>query len=421
MSQKKFLKGAFILTIGGILVRIFGFFFRIILKNRIGTANVGIYEMIMPVFALCFATAVAGFEVTVTRFAKSGKNSIIASCFIISFILSITMTTIVYAGAPFIATYIFHNELCTRPVQLLSLSLPFSCVHSLAASYFIGREKTGFPVLSQLAEQIVRIAAIFVITAKNPTPSAAVLSLVLGEFFSAGLSVFYISGKKALFSPALKNNIKPICSMVLPIASNRILLHILQIAEASLIPMMLQIYGYSRGNSLEIYGIIMGMAIPVILFPAALTNSVAQLLIPNVSCNEKNPATLKKISGRAFYFSIIFGGLCIFFYITIGNRIVCRIFNEPSLKYYVTCLSFISPFIFLSSTYKSMLHAVGRTMTVLAGSMLSELINIFFIVFFIPKIGINAFLLGMVISQCIYATCNMINFNRYIIKINTPE
>ena len=45
----------------------------------------------------------------------------------------------------------------------------------------------------------------------------------------------------------------------------------------------LQLFGYSSHQALSAYGVYTGMAMTCILFPGALTNSIAVLLMPTIS------------------------------------------------------------------------------------------------------------------------------------------
>ena len=63
-SQKKhpLITGTVILTLTGLITRVMGFFYRIFLSHTIGAEGVGIYQLIFPVYALCFSFAVAGIQ-----------------------------------------------------------------------------------------------------------------------------------------------------------------------------------------------------------------------------------------------------------------------------------------------------------------------------------------------------------------------
>ena len=63
MSQKHFLlKGTFILTVVGILTRVMGFFYRIFLSRSFPAEEIGLYQLIFPVYTLAYAATSAGIE-----------------------------------------------------------------------------------------------------------------------------------------------------------------------------------------------------------------------------------------------------------------------------------------------------------------------------------------------------------------------
>ena len=51
MDKKSFVKGAGILAISGIIVKIIGAVFRIPLMNIIGSEGIGLYQMAYPIYA----------------------------------------------------------------------------------------------------------------------------------------------------------------------------------------------------------------------------------------------------------------------------------------------------------------------------------------------------------------------------------
>ena len=68
MSEKHtILKGTFILTATGFLSRFIGFFYRMFLSHTFGEESVGLYQLIFPIYALCFSLTTAGIEVALSR------------------------------------------------------------------------------------------------------------------------------------------------------------------------------------------------------------------------------------------------------------------------------------------------------------------------------------------------------------------
>ena len=93
MSQKHFLlKGTFILTVVGILTRVMGFFYRIFLSRSFPAEEIGLYQLIFPVYTLAYAATSAGIETALARLvaASSAKAySYLKAALLCSLFLSI--------------------------------------------------------------------------------------------------------------------------------------------------------------------------------------------------------------------------------------------------------------------------------------------------------------------------------------------
>ena len=445
MSKKNFLKGAAVLTAAGIITKIFGFFFRIMLSRETGSEGMGLYQLVMPVMAVCTALCISGFDAAVSRFcayytSKGDRHSAAVYtvlCFLMSMAACTVCTLAVYRFSGVIAHRVFKNDECSPLIKTLVLSLPFSCIHTIVCSHFIGRSKVWLSALSQLLEQIVRILSVYLLIrlyrsrGEMCDASIGIAGLVIGEIFSAALcSEVIIIHKKRYAGYLLPQNmavppeashggkllpyIRKIMKMSFPISANRLMLHVLQSVEAALIPMMLQVHGMSLSEAMSAYGIVTGMAMPVILFPAALANSVSTLLLPSVSKISDDGEALKKSASGALLFSLLFGFFCITGFMTAGAGFAAYIFNEPSLSGYIRILAWLCPFMFIGTTFKSMLHALGKTAPVLFASMLSESISIVFIVVFMPRFGISAYLSGLLAAQSVNALLCLFFFAKAI-------
>lgn len=432
MSKKSFIKGTFILTFAGVLTRILGFFFKIYMSRIIGAKGMGLFQLVMPVCAVCYAIGISGFEVAVSRLTavhtSKGRNGsaygIAILCQAFSLIISVICCIFIRINADIIAKYFFHNADCAPLIRIIILSLPFSCIHCIVSGYYLGQEKTGFPAFSQLAEQIIRIASVYIIVkiTGRADASMGVLSLVTGEAGAAVISISSIifakrkAGKIVFSKNGIKEHTKEIFHTALPVSSNRTALHGLQSIEASLIPYMLIKSGLTSVEALSLYGIVTGMAMPIILFPATLSNSVSLMLLPSVSKIKNNTEKLKESGMNALWFSLVFGFVCIIFFETLGASIGAYCFKEEEVKTYIRILAWLCPFMFLSSTYKSILNALGKSSLVFANNMLSEAVCLICIVVLIPKLGIRAYLIGLLVNKAINSLLQMRSYFSYLKK-----
>ena len=66
-SRHPLITGAAILTLAGIITRFIGFFYKIFLSHTIGAEGLGIYQLVFPVYSLCFALVVSGIQTGISR------------------------------------------------------------------------------------------------------------------------------------------------------------------------------------------------------------------------------------------------------------------------------------------------------------------------------------------------------------------
>lgn len=156
-------------------------------------------------------------------------------------------------------------------------------------------KKPGFPAAIQLVEQFVRVGSswlIFQILLSGNLPvtaSVAAAGGLVSELFSALISLIFISCMfqgnffSSLHKISLAETLGDISVTALPMTVNRLFLTLLSAIEAVLLPQRLRIYGLTQPESLAVYGIFTGMALPLILFPSAVTNSASAMLMPSVA------------------------------------------------------------------------------------------------------------------------------------------
>ena len=165
-SKHTLVRGAFILTAAGFISRFMGFFFRIFLSHAFGEENVGLYQLIFPVYALCHSISTAGIETALSRTVarkislsrhREAKTALfIALFFTVS--LSILEIILIQQNATFIAGHFLGDIRCSEMLVIISYALPCAAVHCCICGYSFGLQKAEIPAVSQLVEQSVRIA-----------------------------------------------------------------------------------------------------------------------------------------------------------------------------------------------------------------------------------------------------------------------
>ena len=73
LSPKKraFLTGTILLTSTGFACRVLGFFYRIFLSRTIGAEGLGVYNMVHPIFGICFALCAGSIQTALSQHIAS--------------------------------------------------------------------------------------------------------------------------------------------------------------------------------------------------------------------------------------------------------------------------------------------------------------------------------------------------------------
>lgn len=442
MSKNNILKGTLILTIAGFATRLIGFFYRIFLSNSLGAKNLGIYQLVFPIYGICFTLYASGIQTAISQLiaAEQGKNStcnnrskVLRSGMILSVSIALILSFIVYRYANEIASKILLEPACAGSLRVMSYVFPFCGVTACINGYYLGLKKAGVPAATQLFEQIVRVTVVYFFALyfggsnHKVTCELAMLGVVIGEI---GSNLFNICSmflrtriKKCIIPP--RSTILPkLIKLTLPLTGNRLIISILHSFEAILIPSMLQKSGLSNVEALSFYGILNGMAIPFILFPSTITNSFAILLLPTVSEAQakNNNKLISRTSALSIKYSVIIGILSTAIFIIFGDSLGILVFHNKTAGVFLTILSWICPLIYLTTTLGSILNGLGKAHLTFFNSVTGISIRILFLLFLIPSKGIYGYLIGLLVSQLVITTLDIIAIWKNVkIQVNSVD
>lgn len=415
------------MTAAGVLSRIIGFFYRIFLSRTIGAEALGIYQLIGPVFSLCFALTASSIQTSISKFVgdaiggckdslcgeKKARAYLILGL-VLSCGLSILTGIFMYFNADLIAVRFLGEARCAPLLVLLTYSLLPCCIHACINGYYYGRKNAFVPSLCQLIEQIARVGSvwiIFQITTEKGIPLTAfhaVCGLVIGECFGLLVSMSALLREKRL--PRGSYTSDSICNstmthaflaMVIPLTINRLSVAFSTSLENLLIPQKLQLYGYTQTDALSIYGILSGMTLSIILFPCVLTNSLSVLLLPAISeaRGRSNENQIRRTTKEAIQLGLLLGFAFTILFLLTGDMIGNKLFHNALTGHFICRLAWLCPLMYITSLLNSILHGLGRPKQVLFVNLLACLIRIGMIWFLVPAYGIGAYLWGLLLSQ----------------------
>jgi len=158
------------------------------------------------------------------------------------------------------------------------------------------------------------------------------------------------------------------------------------------------------------------MAIPFIMFPSAIVNSLAVVLLPTVARQQaagNNSGILKNLS-LSVRCSLYMGILCIGIFTVFGSELGMSVFQNHDAGSFLTILAWLCPFLYLATTMGSVLNGLGKTTITFINNCASLLIRLLFVFFGIPHFGIHACLWGMLVSEIILVLLHSYSIRRLV-------
>lgn len=421
MSKKTFFKGAFILSSAGFISRFLGFFYRIFLSHTLGASGLGIFQLTVPLQSLLLAISTGGMQTAISHICASKiaqKNISSANdSFLLGTIfstgISLLLSIFLYTHAAFIACVLLQESLTEPLLLIFAFSLPLSTLHTCINSYSFARQKTVLPSALQLIEQCTRMLSsyilyLFVLSKKMTfTPVMAGISTFISELSVAVIGLIalkiYFSKENFAFLP-FKNthgNFHELLTFSFPLTLNRILLTLLGSIEVLLIPKRLMLSGLPNTQALATYGVLSGMTLPLLFFPSTFTNSVSVMLVPSITKFHTlgNKKRIRYVVQCTYKYMFTMGAFFTLLFLFFGNFIGNLLFHNPTVGIYLHTLSFVCPFLYLNVTLSSILNGLKKHSICLFYNLVSLCLRIFFVIYMIPKFGINGYLYGILLSE----------------------
>lgn len=170
-AKSRFLSGALILAIAGLVSKVMGTFYRIPLQEIVGDNGLGLYQEVYPLYLTFLTLATAGVPVALSRMIAEALaegrpqlvNQILARSMLLMGGIGLGLFVLLYLAAPLLAL-LMGNPHLTEPIRAISSSLLFVPLIAVLRGYFYGHQKMLHVGFSQVVEQMLRVAFILIVS-----------------------------------------------------------------------------------------------------------------------------------------------------------------------------------------------------------------------------------------------------------------
>jgi stage V sporulation protein B len=311
---ESFLKGTFILTIAGIVVKVIGSLNWIFVSRVLGGEGIGLYQMAFPIYLLALSVSTAGVPVAISIITAEqvaikdilGARRIFRVSMGLMFFTGLFFSILTYFGAQWLIDWHFiRDSRAYYSVVALAPAIFFVTILASSRGYLQGWQRMTPTAVSQIVEQIFRVitmilfANLFLPWGLKYAAAGASLGACAGAITGVIVLVYYhwklerdiIRDYGQPLEPVNVDVkrissftiIKRIFALALPVSAASVMLPIVYNLDLLIVPARLEAAGYNVNEATELFGYLTGMAVPLVNLATILTASLAVSIVPAIA------------------------------------------------------------------------------------------------------------------------------------------
>lgn len=445
MSQKKtegFLKGAMVLMVANVLVKLIGAVFRVPLTRVVGDYGMGLYSAAYRYYSLLLTVSTAGIPLAISKMISEARTlgrireskRIFRIAFLFCAVLGGLGTICLILGSGKLALLANNEEVAVSIIALAPAVLLLSLAAGLRGS-FQGRNNMLPTGLSQVLEALSRLfvglflAMLFI---KMALPDKFVAAgAITGVTIGAGLSallltVLYFAAKKKhaaadaelVQTEEMRSNgkiLKDLLALAIPVTIGALVMNLTNTIDLVLVTNRLAAVGYDQYQTTELFGIYDNYAVPLFNLVPSIIISLNLSITPVVSAAyaRKDMLSLHQTLLSSSRIVVMLSLPAAVGIAVLANPIISLLYGAGQSANTATpvlaILSVAAVFLCVSSLTSTILQAIGKPIipvgTMLAGALVKVLANYFLIA--IPGVELNGAAIGTVLCYVVITLLNL--------------
>lgn len=411
-KSRKLLYNTLLLTASAMFMRAVTVGFQVYLASVIGAAGVGLFSLILSAQFLALTLAVSGIRFATTRLLSEelgkGRQGNVAKVMRRAFCHALCFGTLaavcLFFFAPLIANSWIGDIRALAPLRILAFGLPFIALTASLSGYFVAISRVIKSASVQVLEYSLRVALVVgIFTIYRPENlETALVAIVIGGIISeitasCILFLVYLHDKKHLSQQGAQDGkfAHRLLSISMPLAFSTYARNALNTLQHMLIPRGLKAHGQGSDTAMASYGLVHGMALPIVLFPSAIFYAVSELMIPEltkaqVSQNQERISYLvSKLLRFALILAIGLAGIFFALSLPLGQVIYPATHGVGG---YIRILALLMPVFFLDAITDGMLKGLGQQVYSMGINIVDSVLSVALVFFLLPIFGIGGFL-----------------------------
>ncbi len=436
-NSSAFVKGAAILAVAGILARVIGAVFRIVLAAILGDEGIGLYQYAYPIYSTLLVISTAGVPVAVSKIMAEKialhdyreAMRVFRIAFVILSLSGLLITLVLLFGADYIARVVVRDAKALYPIMAIAPAIFFVTIMASLRGFFQGQQNMAPTAISQLLEQLARVAfSIFMVifllpigleyAAAGATSGAAAGGLagllMLAFLYWRKKGSFQLLAEKQIehFPESISRIIGRIFSLAVPVTIGGLVIPLITLIDLAVVPRQLQAAGFDLETARALYGQLTGMAGSVVYFPNVVALALSISLVPAISeaLALQDSALIKSRTAIAVKLTVLFSLPATLGLYLLAEPITTLLFNNAQAGYALAYLSWSVIPLCLYVTTTGLIQGLGRpiipALNMLYGGLVKTVLAWYLTA--MPELNIGGAAIASVVGIGVAAALNLI-------------
>lgn len=404
---------ALLLTGVNLLLRMVSTSFQVYVSGRIGAAGVGLLQLVLSVGGMAMTAAMAGIR-TATMYLTAGELGrrkpenvchVLSVCVTYSILCSAAVSSSLYVLAPAVAERWIGDTRTTGAVRLFSCVIPVSCLCGVMTGYFTAAGKIKTLAAVEVAEQLCSMTATLTALSfwAKDDPGKACQAVVLGSGIGGCISLTVLTLLR-LLERAPKGQPVPLHKKLLntavPLALADDLKTGINTVENLMVPKQLSLYP-GTADPLAVFGTVCGMVFPVLMFPAAIVFSLAELLIPEMArCSAAGSyVRIRYLARRSLRVVLLYSCVAGSILYLAGETICLWLYSSTVAGRYLVLYAMLAPMLYCDAIIDAINKGLGQQKLCVRYNILTAALDVIFLFLLLPKFGMGGYFFSFLITH----------------------
>lgn len=420
VNRKRLIMNTALLTGSSLAMSAISMAFQVWLAARIGSAGIGLYQLVLSVAFLCTTFAVSGIRFAATRLVSEELGherswSVAAAmrrCFAYSLFFGLSALTVLWSFAEPIGFLWIGDARTVRSLKLIAFSMPFMSLSSVMSGYFTACGRVWKPTVVHLGEQLITIGFVAFFLTHSPTGdiekncAAVMLGNVCGDAISfVCMLLFYLTDRHSVrdYSAQKLKLTSRMLKVALPLAVSAYARSALSTLEHLLVPRGLKAAGFSADRALSGYGVIQGMVLPILSFPACILMALAELIIPELTEAQVrgNEGDISKTVSSLIKKGLGYSSAVALVLFIFADKLGVRIYSSPEAGDYLRLLAPLIPIMYTDMVADGCLKGLGQQLWCMGINLLDALLGVLLVWQVLPVFALKGYICIIYFNECL--------------------